>query len=360
MSGSPGSHPRWTIARRELRTLSREKTIILALVIQLFIAAFSSFLVVGLTSLYDPGATDGQAIVVGVSGETQDTLVAVAEETNDVVTQRYSTHAAAVDAFETGDLHAVVSGNTVAGEDDAGTVVAVEAVAPAEDLRTTLIVVTLREYLSELERTERVDRAEHLDFQPIDAPEEGDSSPYFGFTYTILLPLLLFLPPFISGSIAVDSITEELERGTLELLRVAPLSLVDIVDGKAAGMIALAPLQAVLWIVLLRANGIAIAHVGPLVLFVTAIATLTVGIGLALGVLTRQRRQAQLLYSMLVLLLFGLAVVLPEHPAATVALLAVDSATFVTFAHVAVISALAVGTYALIRQYVRTLNPESL
>ena len=358
MSRSIGSHPRWAIARRDLASLSREKTIVLALLIQLFIAAFSSFLVVGLTSLYDPGATEGEAILVGVSGETQETLVAVAAETDDVITQNYSTHAEAVEAFEAGDLHAVVSGNTVAGE--TGSSVTVEAVAPAEDLRTTLIVVTLREYLSALEQTERIDRAEYLDFQPIDAPEEDGTSPYYGFTYTVLLPLLLFLPPFISGSVAVDSITEELERGTLELLRVAPLSLVDIVDGKAAGMIALAPLQAVLWIGLLRVNGIAIAHVGPLVLFVAAIATLTVVIGLTLGLTTRTRRQAQLLYSTLVLLLFGLAAILPEHPASTVALLAVDSVTAETLVHVAGFSLLAVGAYALARQYVGTLDPESL
>lgn len=33
--------------------------------------------------------------------------------------------------------------------------------------------------------------------------------PYFGFTYTVLVPLLTFLPVFLSGSIAVDAITEE-------------------------------------------------------------------------------------------------------------------------------------------------------
>ena len=43
--------PRLTIARRELQTLRSEKTIVLALLIQLFIAAFSSFLVVGLPDL---------------------------------------------------------------------------------------------------------------------------------------------------------------------------------------------------------------------------------------------------------------------------------------------------------------------
>jgi len=46
---------RLTIAGRELSGLRAEKTILLAIAIQLFIAAFSSFLVVGLVSMYDPG-----------------------------------------------------------------------------------------------------------------------------------------------------------------------------------------------------------------------------------------------------------------------------------------------------------------
>jgi hypothetical protein len=41
------SDPRLVVARRELRSLSAEKTIVLALLIQVFIAAFSSFLARG-------------------------------------------------------------------------------------------------------------------------------------------------------------------------------------------------------------------------------------------------------------------------------------------------------------------------
>ncbi len=326
--------------------------------IQLVIAGFSSFLVVGLTALYDPASAGGDELTVGISGETEDQLLAVAMERDDVEPRPYVSEAAAMEAFERGEVDAVVSGRVLADEAET---VQLDVVVPAEDLRTTLIVTTLREYLIAVEAAERQERAHELSFTPIELPEEtGEGSPYFGFTYTILLPLLLFLPPFISGSIAVDSMTEELERGTLELLRVAPLSLVDVVDGKALGMIAIAPLQALLWIGLLRVNGIGISNSWVLAVTVTAIATLAVVIGLMLALLTRQRRQAQLLYSILVLLLFGLAVALPEHPASTIAKLAIDSATFGTFAHVGFITALAVGSYLFMRRYVTQLNPERL
>jgi ABC-type Na+ efflux pump permease subunit len=349
---------RGTVARRELSSLSREKTIVLALLIQLVIAGFSSFLVVGLTSLYDPGAVDGETTTVGISGGAGDRLVAAAEESEDVDPERFESAGDALSAFEDGTVDAVVIGTRVATE--RGTRIQIRALAPADDLRTTLIVVSLRSYLSDVETAERTARDDELGFSPLAVPEEESGSSFFGFTYTILLPLLLFLPPFLSGSIAVDSVTEERERGTLELLRVAPVTLVEIIDGKAAAMLLLAPLQAVLWIGLLQFNGFGVSNVLALVTFVAAITAVTVAIGVGLALVTGTRRQAQLLYSVLVLALFGVAVVAPEHPARTVALLAADSPTGVTFAHVAVTAVLGVGLYALVRRWVRGLDASAL
>ena len=330
----------------------------LALVIQLVIAGFSSFLVVGLTSLYDPGAVDGEALTVGISGETQEALVEVAEQSDDVAHERFADPEDAVTAFEDGEVDALVTGTTI--EDENGTRLAVRAVAPAEDLRTTVIVVTLREYLADIEQTERDARLGDIEFEPITVPDESDGSDFFAFTYTILLPLLLFLPPFLSGSLAVDSMTEELERGTLALLRVAPLSFVDIVDGKAMAMIALAPAQALLWIGLLRFNGFAVGNVLSLAVFVTALTTVAVAIGIVLSLFAGARRGSQLLYSVVVLALFGLAVVLPEHPASTVALLAIESHTLTTFAHVIGASGVALAAYGFLRWYANRIDVSNL
>ena len=44
------------IAKKEFRGLLSERTILLAILLQLFVALFSSFLMVGLTSMYDPSS----------------------------------------------------------------------------------------------------------------------------------------------------------------------------------------------------------------------------------------------------------------------------------------------------------------
>ena len=68
------------VARRDVRSLSREKTIVLALLIQLFVAGFSSFLVVGLTSLYDPGSVSTGEVEMAVTGDARDELLEAGAE----------------------------------------------------------------------------------------------------------------------------------------------------------------------------------------------------------------------------------------------------------------------------------------
>jgi len=342
---------RIAIARRDIASLSREKTIVLALVIQIFIAAFSSFLVVGLTSLYDPGSVESGELTFGVSGDTRNELNEAAREAG-VEIEQYPTRTAAMDAFQRGEVIGVLHADASSEQ------IEVTATVPDGSIQSTLAVVKARDVLEALERNERTNRAAHLETNPVPLPPEADASSYFGFTYTVLVPLLLFLPPFISGSITVDVLTEEIERGTLELLRVAPVSLTDIFDGKALGMAILAPIQALLWIALLSVNGITIDNVLLLVVLVAAVALLVVVLGAVLGLTLGQRRQAQLLYSIIALGLFGAAALLPEHPATVAAKLAVGSQTTVTTATVFGLSALAVGLYATTRRYVGTIDPE--
>ena len=348
------------IARRDLASLSREKTIVLALLIQLFVAAFSSFLVVGLTSLYDPSTVDSGGIEIGVTGDAQQELFEAVADTDGVQPIPFESVGTAQRAFDQGRVDAYLDGSHVSSANGEGRIVQVTATAPDSSIRTTLVVVQLRDVLKTLERQERFDRANSLDTVPLGLPPEAQSSPYFSFTYTILIPLLLFLPAFISGSVAVDTITEEIERGTLELLRVAPVSLVDIVDGKSLAMIALAPAQAALWLLLLSVNGISVANPLALLLFVGATAAIVVVFGVVLGLQLGRRRPAQLLYSVLTLVVFGATILLPEHPSTTAAKLAVDSPTLVTYGHVAGYVVAAIALFVLTRRYVGRIQPESL
>jgi ABC-type Na+ efflux pump permease subunit len=345
-----------TIARRELQVLKAEKTIVLALLIQVFIAAFSSFLVVGLVSLYDPGGVQGYQVDVALAGTDSEAreLLAVTNDHPGVRSVPYETREAALAAFQEGDVEAVL----VAQRRDGRTFV--RATVPDSNIETTVTVVQVREVLRAFERAERAERTTSLERTPLNLPPQGTSSPYFGFTYTVLVPLLLFLPVFISGSLAVDSLTEERDRGTLELLRVAPVSFGDIVDGKLLAAAGLAPAQAALWIALLRANGTSVAHPFLLVAFVGSLAVLVVSLALAIAIVAPDRRTAQLLYSVAVLLVFGGTAVLPVNPANTAARLAIDSADPTSAATVVAVAVVGVCAYLGLRWLTRRVDPATL
>jgi ABC-2 type transport system permease protein len=314
---------RGVVAKRDLSSLTREKTIVLALAIQLFVAAFSSFLVVGLTSLYDPSAVQGQ-VQVGVTGDAADELVVATAGLEGFEAVRYRDAGEAQAAFEANGVDALVVADRYQTE-GGGSRIDIRATAPANSFRGTLIVAQLRESLEALERQQREERTAFLDAPLVPLPDEVPASPYFGFSYTVLVPLLLFLPVFIAGSVAVDTVTEEIERGTLELLQVAPLSLTAIADGKALAAVLLGPLQALLWMTLLSLNGIQIGNLLGLLVMTAGLSLALVGVGIGLALVVRERQRAQLLYSLGTLGTFAAAAVLPEHPATTAALLAIDS-----------------------------------
>jgi ABC-type Na+ efflux pump permease subunit len=349
--------PRVTIARRELGSLRKEKTIVLALALQLFIAAFSSFLVVGLVSLYDPGQVGGAEVDVAVTGDAAEDLIRASEEVRGVDAQFYRSEETAIRAFQeyraTG-IDAVIVAET---RDER---VFVRAVAPDSNVQTTVVVVQLRDVLRSFERAERTDRAAFLTSTPLELPPETDSSPYFGFTYTILLPLLLVLPVFISGSITVDSVTEEIDRGTLELLRVAPVTLHDVVDGKLAAAAGLAPIQAGLWIVLLELNGTSVANATALVALVAGLALLVCGLGAAVALVSPDRRAAQFLYSIAVLFVIGGTTLLPHGPVTAAARLGIGSPATADFLAVAGVAVLAIAVYLGLHRLVDRVDADTL
>ncbi|WP_435097472.1 ABC transporter permease [Halarchaeum sp. P4] len=336
---------RLVVARRELASLRREKTIVLALAIQLFVAAFSSFLVVGLVSLYAPGATAGAYVVtVGVAGNASGDIAPAVSASGARTAIEYENPDLARNAFQRGEVDAVV----VADRLSSGRTT-VEAVAPEGSFETTLVVTQLKDALSDYERQQRAALSERLTRQPLDLPPERGGNPYFGFTYTVLVPVLAFLPAFISGSIAADSVAEELDRGTFELLRAAPLSVANIVDGKALAFVAIAPAQAACWFAFLALNGTPLAHPLATLGLVGAVATVLVGAGIATAILAPKRREAQLLYSFGALAAFGVASLLPESPQNVVAKLAIGSPTTVTWLSVAGALALGAAGYAAAR-----------
>lgn len=294
--------------------------------------------------MYDPAALAGSGITIGVTGEARDDLITSIESDGPWELTRYENPEAAMSAFQNGHVDAVLIASPVPDQ-----TVNVRALVPDESVRSTVIVVHIREALQAYEHNRRVELGDRLQRTPLPLPDLPDTPPTFIFTYTVLLPLLMFLPAFISGSIAADAITEEIDAGTLEVLLLTPLEPVEIIDGKMLAMIGLAPAQAAAWLALLWVNGTPIAHPLPILITVTAVAGIVVAMGTGLAAVFGDRQSTQLVYSLAVILVFVVATVLPESPPNMIAKFAVANPSPTSYQLVAVYAVVALLTYGVVR-----------
>ncbi len=88
---------------------------------------------------------------------------------------------------------------------------------------------------------------------------------------TLLIPLILLLPIFLSMNILSDSIVGEKERKTFEILLASPLKRIEIVLGKILPIFTISILQISLWVLVLSVRGISIFNMPLLLLFLSIV-----------------------------------------------------------------------------------------
>ena len=314
------------IAKKEFRGLFNEKTILLAVLLQLFIALFSSFLMVGLTSMYDPSSLSKYShyrYSVGYAGNESEVLTSLQTSPDfRVFRMDLST---AVAALEQRKLAAVVYVPDT--RPDATDPVKITLYTLQNDLQSAIVDVKLKDVFLKFEKDLRSIRASRLDIQPL--PLQVPSSAggdFYEFVYGLLIPLLVFMPAIIASALVIDLITEEYQHETLETLISTPITFAEMVWGKVLACEVLVPIQAGAWLILLSLNGIAI-HNAVLILVQVAVTSLIL---ILLGTLTalhyRERTAAQFVFStgLVVVILFALAV--PSNPLNLLTRLAVGTA----------------------------------
>lgn len=319
-----------TIAKKEFKELMREKTFILAIIIQLFIASFSTFLVIGLTSFYDPttlGNMEMQGSSIAVVGTEENELYKLLLESN-LHTQLYNDFQMAYTDFYNHKVDAIIM--TPLGSSGGTDLLNVDIYLPKSEIRATIVSLQLKEPLEKYEQSVRDIRTQRLPgYTPIEFNiiKRGlrTTSTYFEFIYVALLPLLIFTPAFISGGLIIDFITEEYERKTMEMLLVSPASMIEIISGKAFMAIMIVPLQSFVWMMLLSMNRVSIDNSLQILIVVTIIAAILVLASTIIAVLLKERGVAQLLYSLILIFLFMSSYLFTNSPLNLVTRLSIES-----------------------------------
>jgi ABC-2 type transport system permease protein len=315
------------IAKKELRGLVNERTILLAILLQLFIAMFSSFLMVGLTSMYDPSSLSKYSrsrYSIAYAGNESELLTRLQASTDFRVYQMDLSTAVA--ALGERKLAAVVYVPDTQPDDQDP--VKITLYTLQNDLQTAIVEVKLRDIFLKYEEELREIRSDRLkqELIPLEIPEPAGGGDFYEFVYGLLIPLLVFMPAIIASALVIDLITEEYQHETLETLISTPVTIGEMIWGKVIACEVLVPIQAGAWLVLLMINGIAIQNSGLILLQVTVASLILILLGALTALHYRERTAAQFIFStaLVVVILFALA--LPSNPLNLLTRLAVGTA----------------------------------
>jgi ABC-2 type transport system permease protein len=311
--------PFFAVVKKELASVIRDRTIVISILIQLFIASFSSALLLGMLSLYDADTImrfGGANFRIGVVNSSDNTLGSLLSESGLTVTQ-YNSLAEAREAFNSGEALAIVD-----TPQDAEGITEINLYLPESDTASSLIRMVIQEPLKQYENYLRAKRSVEVRYTDLD----GKPATSFEFVYSVLIPMLMFFPAFVAGSMSVDSITEEVESNTLQTLLSAPLTLNGMIGAKIVASIILAILQCIAWLTLLQLNGTAIQNVGWILILALIVAGIT-STSAALGaVLLKDRERSQFIYSLILLASAAISTLLNISPITVMSRLAVGDA----------------------------------
>ena len=339
--------PFLAVVKKELGSVLRDRTILIAILIQLFIASFSSGLLLGMFSLYDADTVlrfSGSRIRIGVVDVPDNPLGSFLADRGLRVIP-FGTLTEAESAFYEGKISAIVDPPR-----DANGITEIKLYLPDSDTMSSLIRTVIQEPLKQYENYLRAQKGVEMHYTDL----QGEPSTSFEFIYSVLLPMLMFFPAFVAGSLSIDSITEEVENNTVQTLLSAPLTVNGMVSAKISSVLILSILQCGAWLVLLKLNGIAIQNTGWILLLALIVSGIT-STSAALGaVLLKDRERSQFIYALMLLAALAISNLLNLSPIITLSRLAIGD-HFASGWNVALFAIFLTGLYLLLYKASRRL-----
>ena len=303
------------VLKKELSSVLHERTIVIAILIQLFIASFSSALLISMLSLYDPDAvlqSGSYRFNVALQGASADPLPALLAERG-ITCVPFTTLEDAQAAFYGGKVQAILV--LPPGQ---GAVTELKLYLPRNPAVSSVIRMVMQEPLKRYETALRQQRGVEVRYTGL----KGSPPTSFEFIYSALIPVLIFFPAFVAGAMVIDSLSEEVEQNTLPTLLSAPLSINAIVGAKISAAVFLAVLQCLAWLALLRLNRVEVQHIGLALLLAAIMASILAVSAALVTAFFKDRERSQFIYSLALLTATGGSYLLHLSPIETLSRLA--------------------------------------
>jgi len=291
------------IARREFRTMMREKGFALVLIFEALLVSSSAFLSIGYGILTSPESSDflqgtRNVIAVGLVTESKREFAAPLQKAG-IAYYNYQTLSAAEKDFQAGLLDAILIGSVDLRSEPS----VITVYLPSNTPKTGIIKLMLKRFFLSVE--EKLRDVKMLVYTPQlrllrfeDAGGFADSQNFEVFM-VFTVPLLFFMPAVMAGSLIIDSLTEELESGRILNLLTAPIPESSLVAGKCIGSLAVTIPHCIIWLAVLSFTdygpknpvGIIAAFTLYTVFFILAGAIISLGF--------KRNRPSQMAYTLL-------------------------------------------------------------
>jgi len=213
-------------------------------------------------------------------------------------------------------------GETIAiidAPEDADGITEVRIYLPESNTMSSIVRMVIQEPLKEYENYLRIQKGVDIRYTDL----QGEPSTSFEFVYSVLLPMLMFFPAFVAGSLAIDALTEEFENNTMDTLLSTPITVNGMINAKILSVVILAAAQCGIWLGLLKLNGIVIKNV-IWVFLLALIVSGIISVSSALGaVLLRDRERSQFIYALMLLTTIAVSNILNVSPITILSRLAV-------------------------------------
>ncbi len=279
---------------KDLKMIARERTIISAIAILIFIASFSSIITFGLLVLYKPDFIALSGVKVGVAGDCPILKMSGADV-------KYTILKDGLNDFYGGKIDALI----YLPEENASSVNFVTVYLPKDEISgiiaSSKVKDILKEYQERLRKINGIPPSHGFRFYDENfrrAEIREGSSITFRFIYAVLIPLLLITTAIISGGLAIDLISEEYETKTYEVILSTPMSSSEFISSKIFVSLLISSILSLIWIVLIYLN---VGIQNPVFLFILSISLSMIfsSLGSISSLVFKDRERSQLVFSII-------------------------------------------------------------
>ena len=317
------------IVKKIFKDLLREKSILFAITLQIFIILTTSIMLTNSVNIFSTENMLEQETKLGITGDLDiSERLSKYFENSKLEYSIFDDKDDAMRLFESRDLDAIID---IKRDIDLFPIY-IDMYVPKGDVKTSIILSEIRKIYELMEnelREENLAEPDAIMLKDIRITLESNSvaTQIFETLYRILIPFLLLMPGVLLGGMIIDILMEELEKKTLNILMLV-VSFKRYIFELIIATLIIASIQIITWQILILIQGIEIANLPQITLLTMILNFILFTFCVIITLSVMDKTKAQVIYSFIILLLFASMPLFFVNPIRVISRLAIGIVSF--------------------------------